>query len=223
MGVPLFERTRQGMRPTQAGTIMVDRARRAVGERERAEIQPAPGEVTGIITVGLLESAGDLLAEPLVSAVTRDHPGVELRLLTAYSGHLQQRLDEGDLDLALFYNLDSTPSLNALPLVRERLWAVAPPAAGLRADRPVPVAEDVALLAARVPGHPDTPVPRRPARVFRGVPGRGRETGPGLPQVTREWKSAIRSHIATGLEYMGQCPLHGISATSTPPEVNSPT
>lgn len=116
------------MRPTPAGTIMVDRARRALGEleRARAEIQPTPGEVTGIVTVGLLESTGDLLAEPLVSAVTRDHPGVELRLLTAYSGHLQQWLDEGDLDLALLYNLDSTPSLNALPLVRERLWAVAP-------------------------------------------------------------------------------------------------
>ncbi|MFF3379111.1 LysR family transcriptional regulator [Streptomyces sp. NPDC002680] len=146
LGVPLFERTRQGMRPTQAGTIMVDRARRALGEleRARAEIQPAPGEVTGIVTVGLLESTSDLLAEPLVSAVTRDHPGVELRLLTAYSGHLQQRLDEGDLDLALLYNLDSTPSLNALPLVRERLWAVAPPAAGLRADRPVPFTEAAA-------------------------------------------------------------------------------
>jgi len=146
LGVPLFERTRQGMRPTQAGTIMVDRARRALGEleRARAEIQPVPGEVTGIVTVGLLESTGDLLAEPLVSAVTRDHPGVELRLLTAYSGHLQQWLDEGDLDLALLYNLDSTPSLNALPLVRERLWAVAPPAAGLRADRPVPFTEAAA-------------------------------------------------------------------------------
>ncbi|WP_405534788.1 LysR family transcriptional regulator [Streptomyces sp. NBC_00075] len=146
LGVPLFERTRQGMRPTPAGTIMVDRARRALGEleRARAEIQPTPGEVTGIVTVGLLESTGDLLAEPLVSAVTRDHPGVELRLLTAYSGHLQQWLDEGDLDLALLYNLDSTPSLNALPLVRERLWAVAPPAAGLRADRPVPFTEAAA-------------------------------------------------------------------------------
>lgn len=143
LGVPLFERTRQGMRPTDAGAIMVDRARRALNEleRARAEVQPSPGEVTGIVTVGLLESTSDLLAQPLVSAVARDHPGVELRLMTAYSGHLQQWLDDGDLDLTLLYNLDSTPSLNARPLVRERLWAVADPAAGLRADRPVPFTE----------------------------------------------------------------------------------
>ncbi|WTW98498.1 LysR substrate-binding domain-containing protein [Streptomycetaceae bacterium NBC_01309] len=143
LGVPLFERTGQGMRPTKAGTIMVDRARRALGEleRARAEVQPPPGEVTGIVTVGLLESTSDLLAEPLVSAIGRDHPGVVLQLMTAYSGHLQQWLGDGDLDLTLLYNLDSTPLLNATPLVRERLWAVAPPSAGLRAEVPVPFAE----------------------------------------------------------------------------------
>ncbi|MEU1181114.1 LysR family transcriptional regulator [Streptomyces sp. NPDC005820] len=143
LGVALFERTRQGMRPTEAGTVMVERARRALNELERArvEVQPAPGAVTGIVTAGLLESTADLLAEPLVSALAQEHPGVELRLMTGYSGHLQRWLDDGDLDLTLLYNLDSTPSLNARPLVRERLWVVAPPAAGLRADRPVPFAE----------------------------------------------------------------------------------
>ncbi|MFI8194083.1 LysR family transcriptional regulator [Streptomyces sp. NPDC085946] len=92
LGVPLFERTRQGMRPTEAGTIMVDRARRALGEleRARAEVQPVPGAVTGAATVGLLDSTSDLLAEPLASGVARDHLEVELRLVTAYLGHLQQ-------------------------------------------------------------------------------------------------------------------------------------
>lgn len=143
LGVALFERTRQGMHPTDAGAIMVQRARRALNEleRARAEVQPAPGVVTGIVTVGLLESTSDLLAEPLVSAVARKHPGVELRLLTGYSGHLQQWLDDGDLDLSLLYHLDSTPSLYARPLVRERLWAVAAASAGLEAGRPVPFAE----------------------------------------------------------------------------------
>lgn len=145
LGVALFERTRQGMQPTPAGLTMVERARRALNEleRARAEIQPTPGAVTGIVTVGLLDSASHLLAEPLASAVLRDHPGIDLRLLTAYSGHLQQWLDDGDLDLTLLYNLASTPSLNAEPLVREKLWAVAPPSAELRADRPVPLEEAV--------------------------------------------------------------------------------
>ncbi|MFF7476964.1 LysR substrate-binding domain-containing protein [Streptomyces sp. NPDC008092] len=144
--VPLFERTRQGMRPTDAGTIMVERARRALNEleRARAEVRPAPGAVTGIVTVGLLESTTDLLAEPLVTTLTRAHPGIDLRVITAYSGHLQQWLDDGDLDLSLLYNMDSTPSLNTRPLVRERLWVVAPASEGLRTHEPVPFSKAAA-------------------------------------------------------------------------------
>ncbi|MFI1337742.1 LysR substrate-binding domain-containing protein [Streptomyces sp. NPDC020845] len=130
------------MRQTESGAIMVDRARRALKklERARVEVQPTPGVVTGIVTVGLLESTTELLAEPLVSALARDHPGIELRLLTAYSGHPQQWLDDGDLDVTLLYNLAGTPSLNVRPLVREHLWVVAPPSEGLRGERPVPLA-----------------------------------------------------------------------------------
>jgi LysR family transcriptional regulator, nitrogen assimilation regulatory protein len=143
LGVPLFERTRHGMRPTEAGTSLAERARRALTEldRARAELAPEPGVVTGIVTVGLLESAAELLATSLVSAVLRDHPGIELRLLTAYSGHLQRWLDEGDVDLSLLYNLMSTPSLNVTPLVREKLWAVARPSDELDATRPVPFSQ----------------------------------------------------------------------------------
>jgi LysR family transcriptional regulator, nitrogen assimilation regulatory protein len=94
--------------------------------------------VTGIVTVGLLESAAEPLAAPWVSAVLRDHPGIELRLLIAYSGHLQHWLDEGDVDLSLLYNLTSTPSLNVTPLVREKLSVVAPPSDELDATQPVP-------------------------------------------------------------------------------------
>lgn len=142
LGVLLFERTRQGMRPTEAGASLADRARRVLHEldRARAELAPTPGVVTGIVTVGLLESAAELLAEPLVSAVRRDHPGIEMRVLTAYSGHLRQWLDDGDLDVSLLYNLTDTTSLHVMPLVREQLWAVAPPGQ-LRPDAPVAFAE----------------------------------------------------------------------------------
>lgn len=143
LGVPLFERTPHGMRPTDAGATLVERARRALTEldRARAELTPAPGVVTGIVTVGLLASTADLLAAPLVTGIAQHHPGIELRLLTAYSGHLQQWLDDGDLDLSLLYNLTSTPSLNVEPLLSERLWAVAPHSAELCADTPVAMRE----------------------------------------------------------------------------------
>jgi LysR family transcriptional regulator, nitrogen assimilation regulatory protein len=155
-GVPLFERTRQGMVPTPAAEALIMRARRALHEleRARAELRPEPGEITGIVSVGLLESVLDILAQPLADAVAQRHPGIELRLLTAYSGHLQQWLDTGEVDVSLLYNLSDTPSVSVVPLLRERLWAVAPPDAGLSADSPVPWATVLAQpLVVPVSGH----------------------------------------------------------------------
>ena len=121
---------------TPAGEILTERARRALLEleRARAEIRPDRGPVQGIVTIGLLESTVEILAAPLLESVARQHPGVELRLLSAFSGHLQQWLDDGDVDMTLLYNLESTPSIFVTPLLHESLWAVAPPGAALGAD-----------------------------------------------------------------------------------------
>jgi LysR family transcriptional regulator, nitrogen assimilation regulatory protein len=139
LGVALFHRVASGMTPTAEGALLVDRARRILQEldRARAEIRPAPGGVAGVVTLGLLESVVEILAEPLVGAVGQRHPGIDLRLVTAYSGHLQEWLDLGDVDLSLLYNLDPSPSLAVTPLVEEELWAVAPPGSGLSPTSPV--------------------------------------------------------------------------------------
>ena len=156
LGVPLFDRSRQGMRPTAAGARLVERARRALGEleRARAEISPVRGAVTGIAHVGVLGGAIDLLVPPLVAVVAEKYPRIDLRISTAYSGHLREWLDTGELDLSLVYNLDDTPAVRVIPLLRDRLWVVGPPDAGLRPDQPVDVGD--ALLRpfiVPVPGH----------------------------------------------------------------------
>jgi LysR family transcriptional regulator, nitrogen assimilation regulatory protein len=140
LGVTLFERTRHGMMPTAEGELLVEHARRALREldRARAEIRPDPGEPIGTVTVGLLESTIDIIAEPLVTTVAHRYPGIDLRILTAYSGHLQQWLDSGEIDISLLYNLADTPSLAVVPLLREKLWAAAPPDAGLTPESPLP-------------------------------------------------------------------------------------
>lgn len=156
LGVLLFERTRQGMVPTAAGAAFVERARRALRELDqaRAEARPATAGLSGIVTLGLLESVVDAVVEPLVKTVAREHPGIELRLLTAYSGHLQQWLDAGDVDLSLLYNLAPTPSLAVVPLVDEPLWAIAPLGSGLASQTEVRCADVLAQrLVLPVAGH----------------------------------------------------------------------
>jgi DNA-binding transcriptional LysR family regulator len=157
LGVRLFDRTRQGMIPTAEGELLVERARRALAELERARAEILPGErpLTGVVSIGLLESVADLLARPLAAAVAHAHPGIELRVLTAYSGHLQQWLDAGDIDLSLLYNLTSALApLAVTPLLRESLWVAAPPGTGLSPSSPVPWEEVLRHpLVLPVPGH----------------------------------------------------------------------
>ncbi|KWX67786.1 LysR family transcriptional regulator [Mycobacterium sp. NAZ190054] len=156
VGVPLFERTRHGMVLTEAGQLFVERARRALTELERArsEVRPAIDEVVGIATVGILESVVDLVVEPLVEAVAQRYPGVELRILAGLSGNLQRWLDDGDVDLSLLYNQTDSAAVTVVPMVSERLWAVAPPCAGLATAKPIHWAQVFEHpLVLPVPGH----------------------------------------------------------------------
>jgi DNA-binding transcriptional LysR family regulator len=134
LGVVLFERTRHGMVITPSGEVLLERARRALHELERArsELTPTPGEVTGLVSLGVLESLLELIVPALVDSVTAKFPGVEIRVLSGFSGYLQEWLDDGVVDIALLYNSADTPAMRVTPLLTERLWAVAPPSAGLQ-------------------------------------------------------------------------------------------
>ena len=157
LGVALFDRTADGhdadarrAPPGRAGAT--GSCRRSTGPGPRSG--PSPDGLIGIVTVGLLESVVEIVAEPLVRAVAEQHPGIELRLLTAYSGHLQQWLDTGEVGLSLLYDLDASTSLSVTPLVEEELWAVAPAGSGLSVDTPVACREVFAHpLVLPVAGH----------------------------------------------------------------------
>jgi DNA-binding transcriptional LysR family regulator len=155
LGCELFERSRQGMRLTDSGRTMVNRTRRALGEldRAKAEIQPAPGQLHGTVTIGLLASTADLLAEALVRTVRRQHPGLMLRISSGYAGHLREWLEAGDVDIALLYGLKPSSTMEVRPLLEEKLWAVAPIEEGLDADTAVRFT-DVAPRALVMPSPP---------------------------------------------------------------------
>ncbi len=143
LGVELFERSRSGMRLNDSGRQVMERARRALGELDRAreEARSGTSEVRGHVSVGLLPSTATLLAPHLVDAAAEQAPGVRLRISVGYAGHLAQWLEAGDIDLALLFEQPMAPAYDLRPLVRETLWAVAPPDAGLSPDSPIALDE----------------------------------------------------------------------------------
>lgn len=143
VGARLFERERHGMVLTEAGRVLVEHARRALLELERARAGIAGGEQEpgGVVTLGLLPSTVEEVAPALVAEVARRYPAVRLRLEVGFSGILSGWLRAGDVDAAVLYGAaERSPEIDSEPLVDEALWVVAPPAAELRASRPVPLA-----------------------------------------------------------------------------------
>jgi DNA-binding transcriptional LysR family regulator len=144
VGTALFQRGRNRMELTEAGRILVEYARRALHnlDRARAEISPATREVAGIVTVGLVPSLVNTVTSPVMATVSARHPGIKLRFATGgYSDLMQDRVEAGDVDLALLSDYKPSPRIQVEPLLEEKLWLIGLPAAGLRPDRPVPVGE----------------------------------------------------------------------------------
>jgi DNA-binding transcriptional LysR family regulator len=143
LGAPLFERGRQGMRLTDDGQVLLEHARRALAEleRARAEIRPVSGELHGLVTVGLLPSFAEPLSEALVARVAREHPAVRLRRSVGYARHVADWLDAADVDLAVLYDVQPSAAVEVRPLLDEGLWVVGPPGSELSIDHPVHLAK----------------------------------------------------------------------------------
>jgi LysR family transcriptional regulator, nitrogen assimilation regulatory protein len=139
VGTAVFERGRYGMELTEAGEILVEHARRALQEldRAKAEIQPDRAGISGDVTLGLLPSTAGLLAGPLVSAVRDRYPGIRLRVTVGYAGHLQRWLETGEIDAALLYNPKATPTIQVQTLLEESLWLVGPPSFASDSTQPM--------------------------------------------------------------------------------------
>lgn len=143
LGCELFERGRHGMELTDAGKILVEYARRALREldRARSEIQPLSG-VGGIsVAIGLIPSTSKMLAAPLMRRLSATHPEIGLRLSTGYTGHLQDWLKSGDLDAALLYDPKPSPEYKVEPMLTDKLWLIGPPSERLVKGTPVPLAQ----------------------------------------------------------------------------------
>jgi len=139
VGTALFERSRRGMELTSAGKTLVEYARRALNEldRARAEINPSPVGIGGIVTIGLLPSTSDLLASPFVSQISSKYPGIRVRVAVGYAGTLQAWLESGEVDVALLYESNNTAHIQTERLLEESMCVVGLPNNALLASNSV--------------------------------------------------------------------------------------
>jgi DNA-binding transcriptional LysR family regulator len=155
LGAPLFQRVGHGMQLTDAGRLLMIRAKKALDELEQAkyEISSSPQVISGTVVVGLLPSVSDLLAGKLINSLQSQYPNLSIRILVGYVGYLQDWLANDEVDMALLYAHKPSPSIEITPLLNEKLYVVGPPDAQLKLDCPVSL-RDLKQYSFIMPTHP---------------------------------------------------------------------
>ena len=131
LGLTLVQRTTRRVAMTEAGEMLVARARRAIAEIEaaQAELQSLAGIQAGRLSVGALHTMGPIDLSLLLATFHRSYPAVELSVREQSSEELAAMLHDEEVELAFLSVTDRMESrgLTLDRLVSEELVAVLPP------------------------------------------------------------------------------------------------
>jgi LysR family transcriptional regulator, transcription activator of glutamate synthase operon len=131
LGVALVERTTRRVRITEAGELLVGRARRVMTEIDaaHAELEALKGVETGRVNVGTMHTMGPVDLSLVLATFHERHPGVELTVQEESSEDLAQMIREDELDVA-FLSVTERVESHGLALHRlllEELVVLLPP------------------------------------------------------------------------------------------------
>jgi len=122
----LLLRSKNGVKPTEAGRVMYLHAQAVIKHIEAAgdTIRSLDREVRGTVSVGIPSSTAAILALPLLTAVRAQLPLVELSIVEGLSGLLSEQLATAKLDLSVLFHDEPLRGFERLPLFIERLHFV---------------------------------------------------------------------------------------------------
>jgi DNA-binding transcriptional LysR family regulator len=139
LGTYLFERHGRGMVITEAGREVLEHAVRIMAEMDDIRQTASSGHSSykGTVMIGTTPTVSEIVSVPLVRRITESHPKLGIRLLSAFSGHLLDWLQRGELDVAVTYNPQPLKSLRIVPVMMEDLLLVGTDKARLSLKNPV--------------------------------------------------------------------------------------
>ncbi|MCX5530161.1 LysR family transcriptional regulator [Streptomyces sp. NBC_00006] len=201
-GVPLFDRDRRPVTPTDAGAVLAEHARAILRRLAGAEAAMAGyrGAARGVVTLGSYPSASVAFVPQLLERMARTRPAIKVVLVERSTLELDAALASGEVDICLRPMAPPPgPSVESRPLWWEGLIAVHPPD-HLLAELPEP------LPLAAVAAHPLITIGRLGSseamgfETYRAFSERGLE--PNAVQATNQPQtliSLVRSGLGIGV------------------------
>jgi DNA-binding transcriptional LysR family regulator len=142
LGVELLRRSTRRVEVTEAGELVLARARRALAEVDglRADVDALEGLVRGTLRLGGVPPVGPVHPAELIAGFSRAHPGVAITVREDVAFTLLGELRDGGLDLVMaLVDGDALDGLEGMRLLDEELVVTAPPDHPLARARRVPV------------------------------------------------------------------------------------
>ena len=142
LGVELLRRTTRRVEVTEAGDLVLARARRALAEADgvRADLDALQGLARGTLRLGGVPPVGPVHPAALIADFNRAHPAVAITVREDVAFKLLGELRDGSLDLVLaLVDLATLDGLEGVRLRDEELVLVAPPDHALARARHVSV------------------------------------------------------------------------------------
>lgn len=137
----LFTRNGRGMVLTDAGRLLLARTSGIVRQIDqiRDDIQSAKGPPSGQVVLGLVPTVSCVLSARFARRCVERFPGISLRIVESYSGHLVEWLHRGEMDLAILYGRSADLHLTVQSLGRDNIVAVGPHGCGLARKKSVDI------------------------------------------------------------------------------------
>jgi DNA-binding transcriptional LysR family regulator len=137
----LFTRNGRGMVLTDAGRLLLARTSGIVRQIDqiRDDLQSAQGPPSGRVVLGLVPTVSCVLSARFARRCVETFPGISLRIVESYSGHLVEWLHRGEMDLAILYGRSADLHLNVESLGRDSIVAVGPRGCGLSKKKSVDI------------------------------------------------------------------------------------
>ena len=129
-----------GIQLTRTGEAVLVRARallQQAGELE-SDALGTGGSVSGPIAIGCYPALGPTVLPSMIAGFTRENPDAQVEFREDTQNRLQTHLENGELDLAIAYDLDLSPQLRTVPLaIREPLIVLGAEHPLARSERPI--------------------------------------------------------------------------------------
>jgi DNA-binding transcriptional LysR family regulator len=101
-GVRLLTREPKTVKLTREGEVVYRHATQMLRQARQltSELKDMKSELKGVLRVGLPPLVGSTFFPDVIAKFRREYPGIELQIAEFFSSHLEQALDDGEIDIA---------------------------------------------------------------------------------------------------------------------------